>query len=126
MKGVERSQCFGEFMDKVNKRDLSATKTRLRCILFRVFTLVLGINVPNQGTFNTHQEVSPKGGGRPVPSTIGVSKLNFCVRYGNRCITHAIITILYFLDLTRKLVFVGRSNVVLFQIFDLSKHRLNL
>ena len=38
-------------MDKVNKIDLSTTKTRLRCKLFRVFTLVLGINVPNQGTF---------------------------------------------------------------------------
>ncbi|MDU2830264.1 MAG: hypothetical protein E7C03_07385 [Anaerococcus sp.] len=38
-------------MDKFNQRDLSATKTRLRCKLFRVFTLVLGINVPNQGTF---------------------------------------------------------------------------
>ena len=31
-------------------------------------------------------------GGCP-PSTIGVIRLNFCVRYGNRCIPYAIITI---------------------------------
>ena len=31
-------------------------------------------------------------GGLP-PSTIGVRRLNFCVRYGNRCIPSAIVTI---------------------------------
>ena len=30
-------------------------------------------------------------GGRP-PSTIAAKELNFCVRYGNRCILFAIIT----------------------------------
>ena len=30
-------------------------------------------------------------GGLP-PSTIGVRRLNFCVRYGNRCIPSAIVT----------------------------------
>ena len=67
---MERSHRKSKFMDKVyfqnsyrnykekvkslsksNERDLSATKTRLRCKLFRAFALVLGINVPNQGTF---------------------------------------------------------------------------
>ena len=33
-------------------------------------------------------------GGRP-PSTIAAKELNFCVRYGNRCILFAIITTLY-------------------------------
>ena len=33
-------------------------------------------------------------GGRP-PSTIAAKELNFCVRYGNRCIRFAIITTLY-------------------------------
>ena len=30
--------------------------------------------------------------GRYHPSTIGVKRLNFCVRYGNRCVPLAIVT----------------------------------
>ncbi len=32
--------------------------------------------------------------GSDPPTTFGVLKLNFCVRYGNRCILQAIITTL--------------------------------
>ena len=41
-------------------------------------------------------------GGLP-PSTIGVRRLNFCVRYGNRCIPSAIVTryFIYFFNLIK-------------------------
>ena len=81
-----------------SRDNIMALRVGLEPTTYRLTAGCSTIELPKRKThkrFNYFVWRFPSLPGGCPPSTIGVMRLNFCVRYGNRCIPHAIVTILF-------------------------------